>query len=264
MIMRPIAYLDLETTGTNIATDAIVSVGIHTDSPIPNEEFGPTTDFYWLVKPWKPIPPEVEELIGVTNATVENLPSFPTVAVYVHDILSICDLYGFNLRAFDVPLLWEEFYRCGIEWDLSNTLIIDAGCIFKIREERTLSAAMQFYCGKSHDGAHNALDDCKATREVLEAQLKRYADLGKMDRAALAKASEFDGPKRLSYDGKICIGPDGDAIYTFGQKTKGVKVKDDVGFARWILGKDFPEQTKMVIRKLLKPHGCDRDTGDLF
>lgn len=243
--MKPLLYLDAETTGLNPATDAIVSLALHCS------DGGDTYNRDWIFKPWKPIPLEVEQLTGITNEMVQHCPPFQSAAAEIHNALSKCDLAGFNLRHFDIPILWEELNRCAIEWNLDDTLVIDAGVIFKKKEARTLSAAMQFYCGKPHEGAHCALADCRATRQVLEAQLNRYPDLAALDRAALAKASEYDGPRPLTFDGKIIEGPDGDAIYNFGQNTKGVKVRDDINFAYWILSKDFPVQTKTALRKLL-------------
>ena len=245
--MKPLASIDVETTGTNTATDAIVSLAIHVG-------YGDEYSREWKFKPWKPIPPEVEQLIGISNAQVANLPPFKADAFEIHNALSKCDICGFNVRAFDVAIIWEEFYRCGIEWDLSDTLIIDAGTIFKLREERTLTAALKFYCGiETYEGAHGALSDARSTADVLEAQLKRYPDLGKMDRAALAKASEYDGPKRLTFDGKIIEGPDGAPIFNFGKyRDKQVKVTDDLRYAEWMLSADFPAQTKLVLRKIIE------------
>lgn len=242
--MRPLATLDLETTGTDIALDAIVSIGLF----IPE-----STNAEIRVRPWKRIPAEVEALIGITNDDVEHSPPFKDIAMDIHGAIAGCDIAGFGVRDFDVPLLWEEFYRCGITWDISDTLIIDAGVIFKLKESRTLTAAMQFYCGKDHSGAHRALDDAIATAEVLDAQLKRYPDLAALDREGLSKASEYDGPKRISMDGKIRSNEHGEAIYGFG-KHEGQRVRDHQDYAQWMLGKDFPEHTKMVLKTLLSTY----------
>lgn len=250
--MKPLAVIDCETTGLNIASDAIVSLAIICGTGIGH---------YYVFKPWKEIPEEVEELTGLTNEFVSTKAPFKQDAALIHSILKGCDLAGFNVRGFDIPIIYEELYRSGIEWDLSETLVIDAGVIFKLREARTLSAAMQFYCNASHDGAHNAMDDCKATQKVLEAQLQRYPDLGKLDRAALSKASEYEGPQRLSLDGKIMVGPDGDAIYAFG-KHKDKKVKDHPEYGEWMLTADFPAHTKGVLRRLMGQSGT-RKAGEL-
>jgi DNA polymerase-3 subunit epsilon len=245
--MRSLLTLDLETTGTDIATDAIISIGLLEGS----------VETEYLVKPWKPIPPDVEALIGITNEQVKDCAPFKQDAPEIHNMLSQCDIAGFNVRNFDVPITWEELYRAGIEWDLRNTLVIDAGTIFKLREARTLSAAMQFYCQKDHTGAHRAVDDCFATRDVLAAQMQRYPDLAALDRAGLAKASEYDGPPRASLDGKICYNEQGDAVFTFG-KNKDQRVRDHIDYAQWMISKDFPEQTKMVLRTLLADYARQR------
>jgi DNA polymerase-3 subunit epsilon len=259
--MKPLAFLDLETTGTDIALDAIVSVGIFTVS----HQGGTTSQYQMRFKPWKPIPPEVEALIGITNADVEKCPPFKECASDILYRLNGCDIAGFNVRDFDIPLLWEEFYRAGITWDLSKTEVIDAGVIFKLKEARTLTAAMQFYCQKDHSGAHRALDDCLATAEVLEAQLKRYPELAALDRQGLAKASEYDRPARASLDGKILTNEAGEAIYGFG-KHEGKRVKDHQDYGQWMIAQDFPEQTKMVLRTLLdrywKAAGGEDDAED--
>lgn len=238
--MKPLLTLDLETTGTDVATDAIVSIGLLKD--------GVETEY--LVKPWKPIPPEVEALTGITNDMVKNAPPFKDYAPGLHETISRCDIMGFGVRSFDIPILFEELFRAGIEWDLSNTLIIDAGVLYKLREARTLSAAMQFYCGKEHVGAHSALADCRATAEVFQSQLQRYPDLATLDRPALAKATEYDGPRRASLDGKILYNEAGEAIFGFG-KHEGKLVRDNLDYASWMISKDFPAHTKMVLRTLM-------------
>jgi DNA polymerase-3 subunit epsilon len=232
---RPLASLDIETTGTNQATDAIVSIGIVVGQK----------SYYHTFKPWKPIPPEVEKVIGITTVQAASFDPFLKHAKDIFDNwIFPNDLLGFNLIGFDVPLLWEEFYRCGIEWDLSNHLIIDAGNLWKKVEERTLEAAVKKFLGREHHGAHNSETDARATLEVFQALRSGFPKLAVMSGKELAQYSIYDDRKNsLTLDGKIVRGPDGDPIYNFG-KQKGMKVKDDLGLAYWIMGKDFPSNTK--------------------
>lgn len=240
--MKPLASIDCEATGANPAEDAIVSLGIVVEPEI----------FLQVFKPWKPIPPDIEKLIGITNEAAAATAPFKDSA---HDIferwIKPHDLLGFNLVAFDVPLLWEEFYRCGIVWDLSKHRIIDAGTIWKKLEERTLSAAVQKFLGCKHEGAHSAASDAEATADVFAAMRQRFPQLAPMSRDELAEFSQYDGHKnKLTLDGKIIRGPDGDPVYNFG-KPKGVKVKDDLGFAEWIMSKSFPANTRLWLEKYL-------------
>ena len=67
--------------------------------------------------------------------------------------------------------------------------------LFSIRkEQRTLSAGYQFYCGKELEGAHGAEADTNATYEILLAQLEKYDDIG----SSVAALSEFSITRRKS------------------------------------------------------------------
>lgn len=243
--MKPLAYIDCETTGTDTANDAIWELGI----------FAPDAgvEKVWRMKPWKPIPPDVEELSGIKNADLADCPPFKAKAREIADELVKYDLAGFNVRGFDIPIIWEECYRAGIICNLNNTLIIDHGVIFKKKEERSLSAAVPFYCKVPHEGAHGAMADCKGTRMVAIGQMVRYPEMFKMSRKELAKFSEYDDAvKELTFDGKI-IEVNGVPCLAFGKysRTNPGPIKDDLGFARWILTKDFPQHTKLVVGAIL-------------
>lgn len=240
--MKPIICFDLEATGPDPAMDRIVQFAARR---LPD---GYSVD--WLINPGRPIPVEVSEIHGITDADVADLPGFEQRAKSIHSFFQGCDLLGFNLSNFDVPLLWEEFHRAGIEWDLSDTRILDAGTLFKRREERTLSAAVQFYCGRAMEDAHNAMADVDATIDVWHAQMQRY-ELSGADREKLETESNYE-EKRVDLAGKIIIGKDGRPTYNIG-KVKGTAVEDDPGFGHWMLARDFSQNTKMHLTKILYP-----------
>ncbi len=58
------------------------------------------------------------------------------------------DLAGFNSDRFDIPLLAEELLRAGVDFDMKNRVSVDVQTIFHKKEERTLSAALKFYCSQ--------------------------------------------------------------------------------------------------------------------
>lgn len=227
--MRKLICFDIEATGLNTVTDRIVSIAMQ----------GEGVEESWLINPG---------VHGITNERVEGLAGFDLHAKKIYDIVRDSDLLGFNISNFDIPLLWEEFHRCGIEWDLSATDVINAGVLFKRREERTLAAAVQFYCGFAMTGAHDAECDVLATWEVFRAQLARYKLIG-ATREQLVKESSFD-EVRVDLAGKIVLNKDSKPVYNIG-KAKGCPVVDDPGFGRWMLDRDFSENTKMHLRKLL-------------
>lgn len=246
-LTRPLCIFDIEGTGTDVGKDRIVSLFITKHLP-----GGVETRMGGFFNPGFPMDPKVIAIHGITDDMVRDAPRFEEKALMYFDFVKGCDLGGFNLLNYDVPLLAEEFYRAGINWllqdDKGNPLvnILDAGNIMKKKEERTLVAAYRFYCGKELVNAHSAEADTLATAEVLAAQLARYPDLGNMPFEEVAEFSRFN--KRLDLAGKIGIDDDGDPVYNIGGPDRvGKKVKDNPGFAEWMLGKDFPRQTREVL-----------------
>ena len=117
-------------------------------------------------------------------------------------------------------------------------------------EQRTLSAAYQFYCGKSLENAHSATADTNATYEIFKAQLDRYQELPN----DMEKLSEFTTRKQVvDFAGFIALNEKGEEIFTFG-KHKGKKVDDilnqEPGYYGWILNADFPLYTKKTLKKI--------------
>jgi len=241
-LTKTLAVIDTETTGVDPQKDRIITFAVLYITPtntVSRSEI--------MVNPGIPIPPEATEIHGITDADVADKKPFSAYAASLLENLSLCDLCGYNLINFDVPLLWEEFFRCGLGWDLSETRIIDAGNIFKLKEPRDLSAAVRLYCNREHTGAHGAMADVEATRDVLEGQLARYADLPQTVEE-LAAFSRMDD--RIDLAGCLVRGKDGEPTYRH-KKVRGVKVKDDPGYASWILRSDFSEETKRHIRRIL-------------
>lgn len=238
---RPLVALDIEATGLDIAKDRIVTLAA--------QRFGEMTSRHlFQVNPGITMSDEVIAVHGITNEMCARWEPFASQAQSVFALIDGCDLLTFNGLNYDIPLLWEELNRCGIEWSLDGVRVIDAGNVFKKKEERTLSAAVQFYCDREHEGAHDASADVDATLDVINSQLVRYQDLRSMSLAELDAFSRFD--ERIDLAGKIVKGKDGRPTYAIG-KVRGTAVEDDLGFADWMLSKDFSANTKMVIRKIL-------------
>lgn len=241
---RPLAVFDIEATGLDRGNDRIVELSIvrlHPD--------GSRDEKSWRVNPGKPIPEEASAIHGIRDADVVNQPFLKQVAPQIVAFMDGCDLGGFNLIHFDVPMLTNELKRVGCPLPMEGRRILDAQKIYHQKEPRTLSAALQFYCGKEHTNAHGALADVEATIDVLEGQLERYEDLpsdldGLHDFCNRKDPSWADGTGKLRWLG-------GELVINFG-RNQGRKVRDlvqlDPGFINWIIKMDFPEDTKQILR----------------
>lgn len=238
-LTRPLVFFDLETTGTNITHDRIVEISIVKVMPD-----GTDTERTRRINPGMPIPAEATAVHHITDADVANEPSFKQIAKSLAEMFKDCDIAGFNSNRFDIPLLLEEFNRAGINLDLSRTRFIDVQTIFHKKEQRTLSAAYKFYCGKNLDDAHSASADTRATYEVLKAQLDRYDDLTN-DVKSLSDYSSHGN--NVDFAGRLVYDDNHREVINFG-KYKGQLAEDvlskDSGYYGWIMQGDFPQNTK--------------------
>lgn len=239
-LTQPVCFLDLETTGLNRQTDRIIEICII--KLMPNGEIIKHTK---RLNPQMPIAPEASEVNKIYDADVANCPTFTSIAPKLYEFIKNCDIVGYGSNYFDVPILYAEFLRAGIEWDYANINFIDAGNIYKIQNPRTLSAAFLHYTGKEHTEAHGAQADTEATMEVFMAQIATME--GNMKDIALY--SNYD-KEMLDISGNFAKNKDGEIIFNFG-KNKGMIAKNDPNYLNWMLNSNFNPDTKEICKKLL-------------
>jgi DNA polymerase-3 subunit epsilon len=246
---RPVAFYDIEATGTNPRADRIIDLAVVKIAPD-----GGRQDHHWRVNPERPIPPDSSAIHGITDEDVKNAPTFKDIAPHIAGILEGCDLAGYNIIHYDIPMLTEEFIRAGVPFSLEGRRVLDAQRIYHKREPRDLSAALKFYCSEMHLGAHGALDDVLATIRVVEGQFERYPDLSH-DMTELHNYCNPRNPSWVDGTGKLKW-VDGEVTINFG-KSGGKKLRDMVtdregqGFLRWLLKSDFPRDTKEIVQNAM-------------
>jgi len=246
---RPIAVIDLETTGTSVDVDRIVEIGILKVMPD-----GETHRFRKRVRPGVRIPKEAIQVHGITNADVASKPRFKTIAPEISKFIRDCDLAGFNLKSFDLRILQAEFERAGLDFSCDERHVIDVKEIYHLHEKRTLSDAVRFYCHSAHDEAHSALEDAIATWLVLKAQIPKYGLPQSVP--MLAGFLEEVRPSRFLDSGRWFTTRDGKTVLAKG-KYNGISLskiaREDSGYLEWILGlPDVPEDTKRMTREAIQ------------
>jgi len=243
-LSRPIVFIDLETTGINIATDRIVEIAMIKILPDKTKQVKRK-----LINPQMPIPKSSTDIHGITDVMVKDAPIFKEVANELKQFIDNADLSGYNSNRFDIPLLVEEFLRAGIVIDMSNRRMVDVQTIFHTMEKRTLEAAYKFYCEKELTSAHSAEADALATWEILEAQLDRYKNLGNTVDTVLQFTGEekyVDFARRFVLDNEV-------EVFNFG-KHKGRPVADvlkaEPQYYDWMMKGEFPLHTKQKLTEI--------------
>lgn len=282
-LKKPLVVFDLETTGLDIVNDRIIQLSFIKVYPDGKEERGDH-----LINPGRHIPEMITELTGIDDEKVKDAPSFKQISTTMAETFKGCDFAGFNSNRFDVPMLAEEFLRAGIDFDFSKCRLIDAQAIFHKMERRNLAAAYKFYCGRKMEEdfeAHRADQDTEATYRVLMGELDMYskeqqeederilpndmdflAEFSKQNdnvdfagRMIWAPITDKEGKPLTDKDGK----PQLQEIFNFG-KYKDYPVaevlKKDPGYYSWMLGADFPNNTKQVLTRIrlreFNKHSC--------
>ena len=279
---RPLAFLDLETTGTAVDRDRIVEIAVISVEPYEREPFHPepgfvedgpqgnlfarpasapkrdyrVTRFHTLVNPGTPIPEAASAVHHISDADVKDAPSFEEIAMDVARLLTHADLAGFNLRRFDLKMIAAELARANLWFNPEEARVVDAMSIFHRNEKRDLEAAVRFYCERGHDG-HRAEEDVLATIDVLRAQLDRYAEQLPTDISDLDEYCRGRKPDWLSSDGKF-VWREGAARISFGKhngKSLQILSKEDPGYLRWIAEdrkRDFADDTRQLAAAALQ------------
>ncbi len=256
-LKNPLVFFDLETTGVNVTKDRIVELSFIKVLPSQEREV-----YTQRINPQVPIPAETSLIHGIYDEDVKDAPTFKEIARNLHKFLEGCDLAGFNIIKFDVPILVEAFLRENIEFDISRRKLVDAQKIFHLMEKRTLSAAYQFYCNKTLENAHSAEADTKATLEVLLAQVEKYDEKMVTDlqgnevgviRNDVEALHQVSTTKMVDLAGRMTFNEEGVEIINFGKhknKTVEYVLASEPAFYDWVMKGDFPLDTKRKLTEI--------------
>jgi len=247
-LKRPLVVFDIESTGVSPRKDRIIELAAIKVMPDGSE-----IPKCWLLNPTVHIPEETTAIHGIADEDVKDCPTFLDKAKEIFAFFDGCDLSGFNADRFDIPCLEEEFARCEINFAASRRKHVDVQRIYHRKEPRDLTAAVRFYCNRSHDGAHGAEADTAATLEVLKAQFARYDDLPR-DVDALDEYLVPHDPLNADRNG-LFRWKDGEWTINFGKK-RGESLKrimlNEPNFLRWMMKGDFDTDARMIASDALE------------
>lgn len=243
---RVLAF-DLETTGVSTNNDRIVQVAL-----IGAKADGSTVHYDVLVNPQRPIPMGASRVHGIFDSKVRGEPVFKHYAAELFDLMDGAVIVGHNARKFDMPLLENEYYRCGMVPPKPLVVLdtLEAVRRLKIARPHNLGAQCALH-GIDLSNAHDAAADAAASllllwkvmrdhpssfrRSLIEIEEwlihgevnKEESELGR----ALGDLEAFDQQGRIRID-------DGVYIVAFGRH-KGTDLvtiaKEDPRYLDWLL-----------------------------
>ena len=266
---RDLCFFDLEATGLNVIRDRIVQIAIIKLFANGRE----SEKLEMMINPGIPISEEAMEITGITPDVVRNKPTFIQVAPEIFDFIGNADIAGYNSNRFDIPMLLEEFNRAGIDFLLESRRTIDVQRIFNRMEPRNLRAAYRFYCNKELENAHDALEDVRATVDILIGQLRRYEGQDLVNDDGVLKnpvvndmqsLHDFTNDQRmLDVTQKLKYNKKGEIIFNFGRylgRPVIQTLKEDKDYYHWILKKEFSVQVKNIVKRLVAENSAEENS----
>ncbi|MFC6291423.1 3'-5' exonuclease [Macrococcus epidermidis] len=166
------AIVDLETTGNNLEVDEMIQIGV---CIMQNNQIIDT--FESFVHTTQPIPPFIQSLTKINNEMVEHAPTFQKIALQLYELLEGCVFVAHNVD-FDLNFLRKYFNESNIFY--KPKYIIDTVDVFKIVFPQMSRYQLSYLSEQLNiklTNAHRAIDDAKATCEILMIALDQLRNL---------------------------------------------------------------------------------------
>ena len=234
-LTRPLAVLDVQSTGLDPSNARIVKLSVLKVDPDGSEHMKSV-----VVNPGVPIPPGATQVHGISDLDVMDMPVFRSYARALADHLEGCDIAGFGIERFGLPLLEAEFERNGVEFNVSDRTVVDAMTVFHRLEPRNLASAYSRFVGGRKPGA---VDDAEGARNVfaiLQGEVRSSTDVPVAPTALAAWAKGIDDTA-IDGEGKFVWSEEGDVLVNFG-KHRGERlievVGNDLPYLKWVAGSD--------------------------
>ncbi len=160
--MKPLAFVDLETTGATAAIDRITEIGI-----VEVDADGSVREWQQLVNPGVSISPFIEQLTGISNAMVAAAPPFEEVAAEALQRLRGRLFIAHNAR-FDYGFLKAEFKRLGIDFRASVLCTVKLSrALYPEHKRHNLDSLIERH-GLQAAARHRALADAQLIHQFWQ------------------------------------------------------------------------------------------------
>lgn len=240
-----VVFFDCESTGTDPYQDRIWELAFQEWSRDGSPDWIPRRQECWRFDPGMELDDEVVALTGISREDLEDHPPFSRRARGVQNVFDGATLVGYNIRSFDTILLDAELERANQPGlDLSSVQEVDLYRLWTKLEPRTLEGALKRFLGvELGEDAHRADADTRHLPDLMMTMARTFV----LEWSDLKAGSQHEG--EVDRSGRFRVDDDGVVVFAFG-KHQGKPVADHASYLSWMMGADFPEDTKDAIRKL--------------
>ncbi len=258
-LTRPLAVLDVQSTGLDPTSARIVKLSVFRVDPDGTERVKSV-----VVNPEISIPPGATQVHGISDLDVMDRPVFRSYARALADHLDGCDLAGFGIERFGLPLLQAEFERNGVEFTIEGRAVVDAMTVFHRLEPRNLVSAYSRFVGGVRADSGDDAQGAHAIFAILQGEVRSSAEMPSSPTAIAAWAKGID-ESAIDPEGKFVWSEEGDALINFG-KHRGERLIEVVGtdlpYLKWMAGSDnFDDEVRKIAESATDGYLPERGSG---
>ena len=259
-LSRPLAVIDVQSTGLDPRTARIVKLSVLRIDSVGGEHVRSV-----IVNPEISIPAASTEVHGLTDLDVAGKPIFRAYARALDQHLSGCDIAGFGIERFGLPLLCAEFERCGIKFELSNRAVVDAMVVFHRLEPRNFNAAYTRFVGGSRKESNDPGQTARDVLEILRGQIRAGSSVPESP-YSIEKWSKGIDARAIDVQGKFVWGKEKEAMINFG-KYRGHSLREiannDAAYLNWVAAEDkFQTDARTIAELAVNGQFPEVESGD--
>lgn len=207
MLAPKLAFIDVETTGANPVVDRVTEIAI-----LRVEDGELVERWSSLVNPGRPIPQNIQSLVGISDAMVADAPAFSELADGIRALFDGCVFVAHNAR-FDYGFIKNEFSRIGEKFDAPVLCTVKLSrALFPQHHRHGLDALIERH-GLVCTARHRAMGDTEALHQfagIIASQFERDV----LDTAIVKAMKAPSRPAGLP-EGVLEGLPEGPGVYLF-------------------------------------------------
>ncbi len=246
-LSRPLVFIDTDSTGLDVRNARIIRL-----ATLKLYEDGTMESRVRLINPGMPIPPGATLINGITDSDVRDASPFSAYASGIAQFLHNCDMAGYGVEKFHLPLIQAEFERSRIDFPNEERSVVDLLSIFYRLAPRDFYAAYANFADGDPPPRSDAEGRLRAMMDILLGQMASSSEIGTSPVDIMMWSKGWNA-SWIDKDGRFIRDSSGEILVNFGryagERLLDVKEKNP-GYLLWIASNDnFNEEARNIARE---------------